>query len=391
MALVPATLLHLDTLILDKFNFQLEQPHEDEASSSLSYFVQGALINDIRYFRDGDLVEVRVPSDTRQLTPTNNGSHISLPLFLLLGHMQNSRTDLGNKIIKSSLEDSVTSKMEPPTETEPHLSIQKVLFRNRFMTCNAPTCFDGSTIKEFATFLKAFVLLHGMGKQYATEKAAMQTDRASSTSGNHANIAGITLCRSCDSEQHLRAECPHLNDTCSYCDKKGHIEQACFAKKRGDLEREMTSLKNKLENTLLLGLISGPEEPKGNINNYLSLFKDNCCPCIEMALPWKCHVKKWPTGAKRKNSVPKAADCTYELYFTNEYGTRTYDEGAKPFAEIYRNAKSDAATKRAFTLSKGGHGVQYSVFQNLNDEFLELSFWDVCRIVLVDAMHCLYL
>eukprot|EP00121_Abeoforma_whisleri_P001533 Awhi_evm1s1367 len=190
MALVPATLLDLETLILDKFNIQLEQPHEDEASS-LSYFVQGALVDDIRYFCDGDLVEVRVPSDTRQLTQTDSSStttHITTPFStpwtheklknksglvnwednirrelrlyslysvfevksedgpappvfnLLHGETRLSRAVLRipsllrwnhspkrnhTYLFRSSLEDSVIAKMEPLTETEPHLSIQK--------------------------------------------------------------------------------------------------------------------------------------------------------------------------------------------------------------------------------------------------------------------------
>eukprot|EP00121_Abeoforma_whisleri_P006255 Awhi_evm1s5685 len=60
--------------------------------------------------------------------------------------------------------------MEPLTETQPHLSVYDL---------QRPTYFDGSNFKAIATFLKAFVLLHSMGKQYAAEKAAMQIEMKS--------------------------------------------------------------------------------------------------------------------------------------------------------------------------------------------------------------------
>ena len=45
---------------------------------------------------------------------------------------------------------------------------------------------------------------------------------------------GDKKCHSCDSPDHVRSQCPHVNDTCSWCQDVGHIAKACRRKRRGE-------------------------------------------------------------------------------------------------------------------------------------------------------------
>ena len=40
-------------------------------------------------------------------------------------------------------------------------------------------------------------------------------------------------CGRCGTTNHTGKECPHINETCGHCQRKGHIESACLRKKRG--------------------------------------------------------------------------------------------------------------------------------------------------------------
>ena len=61
-------------------------------------------------------------------------------------------------------------------------------------------------------------------KSFSAQESQWQTDPKSKMGGKQ--------CFRCGSPQHLADRCSHVESTCNYCGKLGHLAKACFKKKK---------------------------------------------------------------------------------------------------------------------------------------------------------------